>query len=220
MSTCWVCAISFRISWITTRSYIPTSLSRWDSWASQISQNAIRLTYLGVISIWKLLWTMFTSNFRLDGVMNTLWSILSYENDIQQRTARIQVHEAYLFYTFSKQLPQHTSYACLLSCSRWAIEEHVWKVAWGSLNEKRIQIGNSFEFSLTDNALVNVVDWIDFHGSVDHRGFSGGTTVDIRIRIKLCGGTYLVHPKGHIIGKVLCRIGIQGKVCISHTIVD
>lgn len=35
------------------------------------------VAHLGVISMWKLLCTIFTSSFLLEGVSNTRWSILS-----------------------------------------------------------------------------------------------------------------------------------------------
>ena len=35
------------------------------------------MAHLGVISMWKLLWTMLTSSFRFEGVMKTRWSIFS-----------------------------------------------------------------------------------------------------------------------------------------------
>lgn len=57
---------------------VVTNLTGGDKVIQKLQYIILMPTHLGVISRWKLLWTTFTSSFRLDGVKKTRWSILSY----------------------------------------------------------------------------------------------------------------------------------------------
>jgi hypothetical protein len=70
-------------------------------------------THLGVISMWKLLCTMFTSILRFDGERNTRWSILSCArrgvvSHARHNTIRAERKEgraAHLLHPRAKELP-------------------------------------------------------------------------------------------------------------------
>jgi len=68
------------------------------------------MPHLGVISIWKLLCTMFTSSLRFEGVMKTLWSILSFKTKYQNGSTP----DKHSVYTFSAPAPNNCRNVALI----------------------------------------------------------------------------------------------------------
>jgi hypothetical protein len=75
--------------------------------------------------MWKLLWTMLISSFRLDGDRKTLWSIFSYDKRghvLKCHDTKTIIALAHFLYPRPEQLPKSARYPRLFTGPRWPIE--------------------------------------------------------------------------------------------------